>query len=51
VPWPYSRLFLILALLFFVLDALLLGGVISGSDLGWLLPAGAASTVLALLVP
>lgn len=51
MPWPYSRLFLILALIFFVLDALLLGGVISGSGLVWLLPAGLASWVLATLVP
>jgi hypothetical protein len=51
MPWPYSRLFLILALIFFVLDALLLGGVISASDLTWLLPAGLASWVLSLLVP
>lgn len=49
--WPASRFLLILALIFFVLDALLLGGVISGSNLGWLLPAGLASWVLATLVP
>jgi hypothetical protein len=51
VPWPYSRLFLILALVFFVLDALLLGGVIAGSGLQWLLPAGLGAWVLAMLVP
>lgn len=51
MPWPYSRLFLILALIFFVLDALLLGGVISGDGLQWLLPAGLASWVLSALVP
>jgi hypothetical protein len=51
MPWPYSRLFLILALIFFILDALLLGGVITGDNLTWLLPAGAAATVLALLIP
>jgi hypothetical protein len=51
MPWPYSRLFMILALIFFVLDAMLLGGVISGNNLQWLLPAGLASWVVSLLVP
>lgn len=48
-PWPYGKLFLILAFILFVLDALLLGGVISGTGLQWLLPAGLASWVLAIL--
>lgn len=49
--WPASRFLLILALVFFVLDALLLGGVISGENLQWLLPAGLAAWALAALVP
>jgi hypothetical protein len=49
--WPASKFLLILALIFFVLDALLLGGVITGSNLAWLLPAGLAAWVLAVLVP
>jgi hypothetical protein len=49
--WPVSRLLLVLALVFFIIDALLLGGVISGDNLGWLLPAGLAALVLAFLVP
>ena len=49
--WPASKFLLILALIFFVLDALLLGGVITGSNLSWLLPAGLAAGVLAMLVP
>lgn len=49
--WPASRFLLILALIFFVIDAMLLGGIISGSNLQWLLPAGLAAWVLATLVP
>ena len=49
--WPASKFLLILALIFFVIDALLLGGVISASSLQWLLPAGLAAWVLAVLVP
>lgn len=50
VPWPVSKLLLILALLFFILAALLAGGVISG-DLPWLIPAGLSAFVLSFLVP
>jgi hypothetical protein len=50
MPWAWSRLLLILAFVLFLLDALLLGGVISG-DLAWLLPAGLGAWVLAALVP
>lgn len=49
-PWAPWRLLLILALVFFILAALLAGGVISG-DLGWLSPAGWAAITLAWLVP
>lgn len=49
--WSAGRLLLILALIFFIGAALLAGGVISGSDLGWLLPAGLASMVLGFIVP
>lgn len=49
--WPASKFLVILALLFAVLDALLLGGVISGSNLSWLLPAALACFFLSLLVP
>jgi hypothetical protein len=49
--WPVSRLLIILAFIFFVLAALLAGGVITGSGLGWLLPAGLAALTLAWLVP
>lgn len=48
--WPVSRLLLILAFIFFVLAALLAGGVISGDNLGWLLPAGLATFTLAFIV-
>jgi hypothetical protein len=49
--WPVSRLLVILAFVFFLLDALLDGGVITGAGLGWLLPAGLASLALAFAVP
>jgi hypothetical protein len=49
--WPVSRLLIILAFIFFVLAALLAGGVITGSGLAWLLPAGLAALALAYLVP
>lgn len=49
--WPVGRLFVLLAFIFFILDALLTGGVITGSGLGWLLPAGLASFALSFLVP
>lgn len=49
-PWPVSKLLMILALIFFILAALLAGGVIAGA-LGWLVPAGLASLALAFLVP
>jgi hypothetical protein len=52
--WPLSpsRLLLILALVFFVIDAVLTGGVFS-SDSGWswLLPGGLAAFTLSFLVP
>lgn len=49
--WPASRFLLILALIFFIIDTLVLGGVVTGSNLEWLLPAGLAAWVLATLVP
>lgn len=48
--WPVSRILLILAFIFFVLAALLSGGVISGDNLAWLLPAGLATFTLAFIV-
>jgi hypothetical protein len=45
-----SRLLILLAVILFILDALLLGGVITASGLGWLLPAGLASFALSFLV-
>jgi len=44
--WSFPRLLMLLALIFFIIDALLLGGVITGANLGWLLPAGLASLTL-----
>jgi hypothetical protein len=49
--WPASKFLVILGLLFAVLAALLAGGVITGSNLGWLLPAAVACFLLSLLVP
>lgn len=40
----------ILALLFFVLAALAGGGIITGTHLGWLVPAGLASLTLAFIL-
>ena len=51
VGWPASRFLLILALIFFIGAALLAGGVITGSGLAWLLPAGLASLTLGFLLP
>jgi hypothetical protein len=45
-----SRVFQVLALVFFILAALLMGGVITASGLNWLIPAGLASWVLAEIV-
>lgn len=49
--WPVSRLLILLAVVFFVLAALLAGDVISADGLGWLLPAGLAAFALAFAVP
>lgn len=49
--WPVSRLLVILAVVFFILAALLAGSVIAGSGLSWLVDAGLASFALAFLVP
>ena len=49
--WTPSRLLILLAFVFFVLAALLAGGVITGGGLGWLVDAGLASLALAFLVP
>jgi hypothetical protein len=49
--WTLSRLLILLAFVFFVLAALLAGGVITASGLGWLVDAGLASLALAFLVP
>jgi hypothetical protein len=45
-----ASIFILLSLIFFVIDALLQGGVISGHNLSWLLPAGLASYMVSLLV-
>lgn len=50
-PWPASRIFLVIALVLFLLAALLAGGVITASGLGWLVPGGLAAAALAFLVP
>jgi hypothetical protein len=42
---------MIVGFVFFVLAALLSGGVITASGLGWLLPGGLASVALAFVVP
>jgi hypothetical protein len=44
-----SRLLLLLAVILFILAALLAGGVITASGLGWLLPAGLAAFALSFL--
>lgn len=49
--WPVSRVLVIIAFVLFLLDALLAGGVINASGLGWLLPAGLACIALAWIVP
>jgi hypothetical protein len=49
--WPVSRVLVIVAFVLFLLAALLAGGVITASGLGWLLPAGLACLTLAWLVP
>ena len=48
--WGRSSIFVLVALVFFIIDALLAGGVITGHNLSWLLPAGLASYMVALLV-
>lgn len=45
-----SKLLLILALVFFILDAMITGGMITASGLGWLLPGGLAAWVLSVLL-
>lgn len=47
----FTFLLYLLAFLFFLLATLLGGHVIKGSGLGWFLPAGLATLVLAWLVP
>lgn len=49
--WPASKFMVIMALIFAVISALLLGGVLTGSNLTWLLPAALACFFLSLLVP
>lgn len=49
--WPASRLLLLLALVLFILAALIAGGVITGANLSWLLAGGLAAFALAQLVP
>jgi hypothetical protein len=51
VLWPASRFLLILALVFFIGAALLAGGVITGSGLGWLVDAGLATLTMSFIVP
>lgn len=46
-----SRLFLIVALICFILAALLDGGVVPGGGFSWLMPGGLASLTLAFLLP
>ena len=50
MTFTWNRLFLVLALILFVLAALVGGGVISMSGSGWLVPGGLASFVLAFLI-
>lgn len=45
------KLLMILAFMFFVLAALISGGVISASGMSWLIPGGLAAWVLAGLLP
>lgn len=45
-----SSIFVLLAFVFFLLDTLIVGGVITASGLSWLLPAGLTSYMVALLV-
>lgn len=45
-----TNFFILLAFVFFLLDTLITGGVITASGLNWLLPAGLTSYMVALLV-
>jgi membrane-bound ClpP family serine protease len=45
----YSWLLMLLAFIFFVIDALVVGGVVSATSLTWLLPAGLAAMALSFL--
>lgn len=47
---PWSRLFLLAAVLLFLLSTLIGGGVISMPGSGWVLPGGLAALALAFLV-
>jgi hypothetical protein len=49
MTYSHSKLLLVGAFVFFFLDTLLVGGVISGS-LPWLLPAGLSALTLSFLV-
>lgn len=49
--WPVSRILMIIAFVLFLLAALLAGGVIAATGLGWLIPAGLACMALSFLVP
>lgn len=51
MPFTWNRLFLILALVLFILAALVSGGVIGMAGSGWLIPGGLASLVLSMLIP
>ncbi len=45
-----SNLFVLLAFVFFLLDTLIVGGIITASGMTWLLPAGLTSYMVAPLV-
>jgi hypothetical protein len=49
-PLTTSRFFLIVAFVFFVIDACAAGGVLQVSDTGWLLPGGLAAATLGALL-
>ena len=49
--FTWNRLFLLVAVVLFLLATLVAGGVISMSGSGWLLPGGLTALAVAFLVP
>lgn len=45
-----SKFFILLAFVFLLLDTLIAGNIITASGMGWLLPAGLTSFMVAFLV-